>query len=102
MVQQRTGSTNSIGSAQGVAIKEQSVLDRCIDIQQQNQMVINQASGCIENILNRLRGEPQEDTMASDAGSPVGRLLWLEEDLNRESQSLGRMLADLQELDRLL
>lgn len=83
------------------AVKTSTILERCVDQRQENQQVVNRISNRLVNMLERLRGAGPgtegEGRPCAD-GMLYGHLYALE----TQGEDLGRIEADLEELERLL
>lgn len=76
-------------------------MERCVDQRYENQQVVNRISSRLVSMLERLRGTgPGTD----GEGRPcVDGILYVHlHDLETQGEDLGRIEADLEELERLL
>jgi hypothetical protein len=85
----------------GCAVKDPTTLERCRELQEQNLRAINQISGRVVQMLERLNGGSPERSEAESL-SPTGVLNEHQRCLELESQRLGELEADLAALSRLL
>ena len=89
-------------SAGCAAVKTSTTLERCVDQRYENQQVINRISNRLVSMLERLRGTGpgvvEGDCRPSADGILYGHLYALE----TQGEDLGRIEADLEELEHLL
>lgn len=83
------------------AVKETTTLERCRELQEQNLRTINQISGRVVQMLDRLNGGSPECSKGESL-SPSGILNEHQYCLELEAQRLGEIEADLAAMSRLL
>ena len=79
-----------------------TTLQSCIDAQHENHALIRAITCKVSRLLYRLRGPSPESCLADAGTEENGLLIDHLESLNSESVDVGRLLADVVELEGLL